>query len=421
MKQISTETRRELGQTHGKIAGAAIGKNIDIFEKKLEELNTDFDTLYANLDGEWFSKLKNGELLGIAETTGISLRKLVTLNAYRDAVFPQRCTAAIAIGDSTATDGPLFFKHSDAGLNELFEGDSYYKNQEINVIQIEDHPDTYHSVVIAGAGVTGMKMGVNEHGLAIGSTFSRTTTYTADDQKSDNIEVSQGGQRSKYMRDALLACATVHEAASYLHSRLITDPMDTPGNILIADPTKALVLEGDYEHTATRSCNDGIITRANTFEILDQLAIPRSEYVSTYCRHERINNILMDSYGDIDLQTLQQISVDHESEPGGNSICVHPDNSGVSNVDHTDDENSATCSAVIWHLDPDNPGDSQLYIALGTPCSAWRNPKNQSWVRLSPTDDVDDIPDRFLNGEAWIENYQPEEPINSSESIPPLK
>jgi hypothetical protein len=415
-------SRAEIGRQHGRVAAEAIVHNIEQFEAAIAHRSIKIESLDKATCRSDFTEETSAELRGIASATGLSVERVYRYNRYRNLVFGQECTAAIAIGDATATNGPLFFKHSDAGINKAFEGDAYHNHQEINVVRIEDQPGSNASLLIAGAGVTGMKMGVNEHGLAIGSTFSRTTTYTAADQRDDDITVSQGSRRSEYMRDALFACETATEAAAFLYRWLADDPMDTPGNILIADPSEAIVLEGEYDHIATEFIQDGIIARGNTFELLDQLSIPRKEYESTYYRHDRILEILSESEGGIDVETMQHVSVDHANGPGGNSICVHPAEPDTpSEVDHTDEENSATCSSVIWHLDPQNPADSRLYIALGTPCTAWRTNNGEGWVCLSPTDGINDIPEEFLTGEAWLEHYQPDQPVSEATAMPPLE
>ncbi|UTF54774.1 C45 family autoproteolytic acyltransferase/hydolase [Natronosalvus rutilus] len=422
--RANAERLEAAGRRRGERAKNAISQNIERFTTALERQSHDPHSLYERVRDrdELLSAESRATIRGISTATGISVDKLLAYNLYRERVFGRGCTAAIATGDAIGPDGTLFFKHSDAGISDAFEGPAYHQNQEINVVRVEDEPDSNASILIAGAGVTGMKMGVNEHGLAIGSTFSRTTTYTADDQSEDDIEVSQGSRRSEYMREALLECDSAREATAYLASRLVTEPMDTPGNILIADPTEAIVLEGEYDHIASEATRNGLLARGNTFELLDELAVSREEYASTHARYDRIVERLHEEYGSIDIDTLQRVSVDHENGPGGRSICVHPDETDTTTgVDHTDDDNSATCSSVLWHLDPSEPAESRLYIALGTPCTAWRTEAREGWICLSPTDGIDDVPESFLNGEAWLEHYRPDGPIDADVALTSLE
>ena len=417
-------TRFRDGVRHGRLATGAITGNIDQFWAAVERSPFDRETVQqrASETVHLLPPSSTAYLTGLSSGNAVPLTDLIAYNRFRETLKPEACTVGVATGTATASGNTLVFKHSDAGLNEEFDGEGYHQNQEVNIVRYEEGTgsDENACLTVTGAGVTGVKMGVNEKGVAIGSTFARTVTYTADDQHDDSIEVSQGGSRSELMRRALLRADTVEEGVVHIMGELAVSPMDTPGTIFVADGNRAAIVEGEFTNVGVEWV-DGVGARGNTFEQLDHLAVPGHEYPSTYHRHERITEILEREAGEITVDTMLDISVDHENGPSRGSICVHPDSDGeVSNVDHTADEQSATCSAAIFDLNGDNPARSTVYIALGTPCHAWRTANGKGWFAVELTDLEAGLPESFVSGDVWLEHYKPNDPVES-ESTPTVR
>jgi hypothetical protein len=107
---------------------------------------------------------------------------------------------------------------------------------------------------------------------------------------------------------------------------------------------------------------------------------------------------------------MRDLSIDTENGPGLNSICRYQEN------DYTDE---TSLSAAIFAIDGDDPENSDVYMALGKPCHAWRTEEGDGWLHVTAAATEDDVPDRFLTGEAWLENYT-EEPYAGEEAPAPL-
>jgi hypothetical protein len=238
-----------------------------------------------------------------------------------------------------------------------------------------------------------VKMGLNDEGVAIGSNISRTVTF--DEEGTDSKDWA-AASRGEYMRQGLLHGDTAVEVAQHITPRLFSDPMSSPGNIDIADHERAVVLEGEFTHLASEWVDDDVLGRANKFQVLDDLARPEDEIPSSYRRHERVREVLEAEAGEVTVDDLRDLSVDHTNGPGLESICRHQEDG------YTDE---TSLSAAVFDIDGDDPEDSDIYIALGKPCHAWRTDEGDGWLHLQASATEDDVPDRFLTGDAWLEHY----------------
>jgi len=191
---------------------------------------------------------------------------------------------------------------------------------------------------------------------------------------------------------------------------LLSDPMSSPGSIDIADAKRTIILEGEFTNMAAEWIENGVIGRANKFEILSHLARSRSEIPSSYCRYERVMEVLEANKGNVTVETMRDLSIDIKNGPGLNSICRYQEN------DYNDE---TTLSAAIFQLREENPGKSEVYIALGKTSYSWRSEEGEGWIKISADAKEEDIPESFLTGDAWLKYYT-EEPYQGDQDPTPL-
>jgi hypothetical protein len=399
----------ELGRSRGKRLQDAIAQNVAGFWTAVEDRGIDRETVHAEAktQAERLAPETRAEIEGKAETSGVSERDLLAFSLFEETLVPDGCTTAIAAGDAAASGDTVFFKQSDKKGADEFEGEDYHQHQQINVVRIEDPEDKNKVIGVTAAGSQAVKMGINEQGVAIGSNISRTVTF--DEEGKDSKDWA-AASRGEYMRQGLLHGDTANEVAEQITPMLFADPMSSPGNIDIADHERAIILEGEFTHLASEWVEDDVVGRANKFQVLDDLARSREEIPSSYARYERVMEVLEANEGDVTVDTMRDLSVDHENGPGLESVCRHQEH------DYTDE---TSLSGAVFDIDGENPGDSDVYIALGKPCHAWRSDEGEGWIHITADATEADVPDAFLSGDAWLEYYT-EEPYAGTAEVTPL-
>ncbi len=397
------------GQRKGQQLQSAIEHNLDGFWSAVSERGIERETVRSEATAKQnhFSETTRSYIRGMADAIDVPYRELLAFNLFEETLVTDGCTTAIAAGEATADGETIFFKQSDKKGADEFEGENYHQHQQINVVSIEDPSDKNKVIGVTAAGSVAVKMGMNDQGVAIGSNISRTVTF--DEEGKDSKDWA-AASRGEYMRQGLLHGDTAEEVAQHITPMLFSDPMSSPGNIDIADAEKAIILEGEFTHLASEWVEDDVIGRGNKFEVLDDLARSREEIPSSYNRYERVMEVLGDNAGDVTVETMRELSVDHTNGPGLNSICRYQEN------DYTDE---TSLSGAIFDLRGENPEDSEIYIALGKPSYAWRTEEGDGWINIAASATEEDVPDRFLNGDAWLDNYT-EEHYEGDEALPPL-
>jgi hypothetical protein len=406
---MDTDYYYEFGRQRGERLRDALQHNIGGFWTAVGDYGINRETVYAETKrlADRLSPDTRAEICGKAETSDVPECDLLAFSLFEGTLLPDGCTTAIAAGNAAASGDTVFFKQSDKKGADEFEGENYHQYQQINVIRIEN-PDGQNKVLgVCAAGSQAVKMGINDKGVAIGSNISRTVTF--DEEETDSKDWA-AASRGEYMRQGLLHGDTANEVAEHITPLLFEDPMSSPGNIDIADHERAIVIEGEFTHLASEWVNDDIIGRANKFEVLDDLARSEEEIPSSYRRYERVMETLREYTGDVTVDHLRDLSVDHTNGPGLESICRHEGNG------YTDE---TSLSAAIFDIDGGDPRNTDIYIALGKPCHAWRTDEDDGWIHLKANVTEDDVPDRFLTGETWLEHYT-EDPYDGEQEVATL-
>ncbi len=331
------------------------------------------------------------EIAGIAEGARVAYPDLLAYNLFNAEVSPDECTVMWAMGDATAGGRTLFLKNSDKIGAEDMVGEGFHQHKEINVI-LAVRPQGKPAVVgVASAGSTGVKMGVNDHGVATGTNIARTTELrtrkikTSEERALDRVQLSRDG----------LEFDTAMRAGLSVVEKLSRTPMATPGNLEFVDPTLAYIIEGSYDRLAVQLLTAGVGARTNRFVVLDALNDP--EDISSYARYVRSHQLLGTRRKSLTAEDFVAFSQDHTNGPGPNSICRH----GV----HFSEETSQ--SAQVVEIDAADPTRTMVWIALGKPCWAWRHGDGN--FRLTMRFRPEDIPEGFRSGEVWM-RYWTEQP-----------
>ncbi|HHX77920.1 MAG TPA: hypothetical protein GX697_06210, partial [Firmicutes bacterium] len=199
------------------------------------------------------------EISGIAAGANLSYEELLAFNLYHGLVLPEECTVMMAVGSASASGSTVFAKNSDKIGDESLVGDRFYRNKEINVILFSEAKDGGRIVGVSAAGSTGLKMGLNDKGIAAGTNISRTVELA---QRKVNITQLRAVDRAQLIRDGL-EYNTALDAVSYVAKKVAENPMATPGNVEFAEARVAYIMEGSYDRVALKRVEDDVDSRSN--------------------------------------------------------------------------------------------------------------------------------------------------------------
>ncbi len=374
----------DIGSKHGSLLKSAIEHNVENFWTACKAVRVEKQTLIqeAKMLAQDYTDVLVKEIRAIAKATNLDFGELLAFNLCHGRIFPDECSVMFAMGDASASGKALFSKNSDKIGGQSMEGPNFYKHKEINVALVVRDDDGRVIVGVSSAGSTGLKMGVNNLGMATGTNIARTvelgekTIDTTQMRALDRVQLAREGLQ---MENAL-------DAGNDIASRVAANPTATPGNIEFVDSTNGVIIEGSYDRVAVQIVKSGIASRANSFVVLKDLNDPSD--VSSHCRYVRSQQFLKEHSGQLTPDLMKQLTQDHENGPGPNSLCRHGQ--------HYEEETSQ--SSMVVELDGENPKKTSFWIALGKPCHAWRDPDGFIQGTL---DQLDQIPEGFFNGEVW--------------------
>ncbi len=131
-------------------------------------------------------------------------------------------------------------------------------------------------------------------------------------------------------------------------------------NFLIADKTEIYSIEATPNDVGIRYSNDYLVHSnhylSDKFKEKQDIAKVAKEYsASTIIRNNRINSMLKEKYGSINLDNCKEFMCDHLNYP--ESICRHPD------PKKNKDERIITCSSFIIL-----PSSQEMWITNGPAC-----------------------------------------------------
>ncbi len=389
-----------IGRGHGEQLAEAVGVNVTQFLHVMAAQGWDAPALRrrALACERRFSDDRLGEIAGISEGAKRDYPDVLAYNLFYGHAYPEDCTVMWAMPDATASKKLIFMKNSDKIGGEKLVGDGFHKNKEINVVLGLRPAGKPATLGVAAAGSTGLKMGVNDRGVATGTNISRTTELrtrkvsTTQERAIDRVQLSRDGLE----KDTALG------AGNLVVAKLSDSPMATPGNLEFIDSKLAYVIEGSYDRLAVQFYHTGTGVRTNRFIVLQALNDP--DDVSSYCRLVRCSELLKAKEGRLVPADFIEFSADHANGPGLNSICRHSPN--------FKDETSQ--SAQVAEIDAADPAKTRVWLALGKPCWAWREPGGSMAIDMQFK--VDDIPEGFRSGDVW-KKYWTEEPNTARDKV----
>jgi hypothetical protein len=389
-----------IGRGHGGQLAEAVGANVARFLRVMNAQGWDGATLRrrALAHERRFSDDRLDEIAGISEGARRDYPDVLAYNLFYGHAYPEECTVMWAMPDASASKKLIFMKNSDKIGGDKLVGEGFYKNKEINVVLGLRPTGKPATLGVAAAGSTGLKMGVNDRGVAAGTNISRTAELrtrkvsTTQERAIDRVQLSRDGLEKDNALDA----------GNLIVAKLSDSPMATPGNLEFIDSTLAYVIEGSYDRLAVQFYHSGTGVRTNRFIVLEALNDP--DDLSSYCRLVRCTELLKAKEGRLAPADFIAFSADHANGPGLNSICRHSP--------HFKDETSQ--SAQVAEIDAADPTRTRVWLALGKPCWAWREPGGS--IEVDMRFGVDDIPEEFRSGEVW-KRYWTEEPNMARDAI----
>ena len=327
------------------------------------------------------------QIAGLADGSGIPYRDLLAFNLYGASTSPDGCTVMVALPDATRDGRTLILKNSDQVGRERRVGPNFDQTKEIYVIQVVRAPNGVNIVGLSAAGSTGIKVGVNDKGVAAGSNIARTVELAS---RGIDITKVRASDRTQLLREGLEE-DTALAASQRIASKVAASPTSTPGNMEFADARECWFLETSYAHVASEVIRDGVASRANRFQILENLN--SKEDVSSLCRYARTQHLLRERAPGLTFEDFMRFSADHENGPGPNSICRHG----------RDIHDETSLGAAVIEINPERPAASRIAIALGKPCHAWRS--REGWVELTADVTGDAVASPFVHGTTWKRFY----------------
>lgn len=230
------------GYLHGSTARANVRHNVDMLFDCIRSGGYETEAILWMAREFGMRRLNawHEELEGVADGAQIHYERVLAYNLYRDLVNPDECTVSMAIGKASATGETVMAKNSDKVGGPSLVGPNFYKNKEVNVLLHFERPDGLKIIGVCAAGSTGLKMGMNNRGVAAGCNIARTQEL---DEKNMDLTKIRALDRAYLLRIGLEQ-SNVLDATRAVVSELMASPMATPGNIEFADSKEAYIIEG---------------------------------------------------------------------------------------------------------------------------------------------------------------------------------
>lgn len=287
----------EIGKQYGEQAEEAIEQNISLFKKAANRSHAEITKAVNKY--ERFLREENPDLLdqigAMAENAGVRYNDILALNALGEEVLGEGCTTVLATGAATKSGKAYYHKNRDATIG----------SKQV-VVQVEPEGGQKY-IGITSAGYTGIAMGINENGVSVGNNVLSTW------------DIGSGYGNLDVIRMTLEEATDARDAVDFIQEV----PRYSGSNYGIADHEEAAFVEATHSATAVKWIEDEAMAHTNHFILdgmkkyeslnLNNLEKNRwSWYVSTKERLLRATELLGQSFGKIDAQTLIKVSEDQD-------------------------------------------------------------------------------------------------------------
>lgn len=306
---ILSGTPFERGRTYGEIFRSRIEISISNYRQMFNDFNSvDWENA-GRRAMEFLPFIKNyspkmvEEMEGIAEGASLDFRDILILNSRSEIVLDSQvdgCTS-FAAAPSFTLDGKTYLCQNWDWIRR--------QHDSLVVLQIEQHPEP-SILMIAEAGIISGK-GINGAGLGVG--FNALTTGSGKPGVPVHM-ILRGILDSPRLADAVQAVSDAARASS--------------GNFIVASAEGELIdIEASPEDFWVFYGEEGWITHTNHFlaNFVPGLSRDKGKVIlpDTFQRLGRINSLMTDEEGNIDLETCKVLLSDHRNHP--DSICRHED------------------------------------------------------------------------------------------------
>jgi isopenicillin-N N-acyltransferase-like protein len=277
------------------------------------------------------------EILGISKGSNVKEEEIVMLIACLELLYSEYrgCTSFAVTGEATLNGETYIGQTSDDYVNLWFDGDA-------SVLLNLCHESGLRSIIYTYAGIPAM-MGTNSNGIALATNGLIS-------------EESRLGVPSYILSKEILRQKTIKEAIEVIKK---AERAESQNYLLASDKGEIYNIEAtpsklDVTNVRTQ------IAHTNHF-ISEKLAI-KKDYMaeslsSTNSRYNRINELLQQKYGTIDINSLKEFTKDHSNYP--DSICNHI------NFDYSLEKRLRTLDAMIFV-----PAKGEAWISHGNPCQS---------------------------------------------------
>lgn len=338
-------THREIGRQYGESCKALIYKHLTSVKKKLKvgtKVSLDFvkeKALSYQAYVQEYAPFLDEEIQGMAEGAGISLGEAYLLQVRAEmnnhVKALNECTTFAVSAEVTKDGIPL------AGQN--VDLPSFYG--EIGVV-LEIIPESGSKILMFTPAGQISHIGINTEGMAV---FANAIT-------SDGW--GEGLPRYMFSRLAL-TCRTVDEAVEKLSNL----KRSSARNIIMMDKNGGMA---DYENTPMKDAvikpENGILAHTNHYvadSLLSEERSTGSSLKNSQIRLERMNSLLHENRGEIDVEKIKEFFRDRENYP--NCICRILGDEEMQDPTKQDTDN-ITCASAIGV-----PNEGKLWIAIGPP------------------------------------------------------
>jgi isopenicillin-N N-acyltransferase-like protein len=334
------------GRQLGRAAADLIRENVDRAAELCQLIGGGFDmaayTAMTRRNERWVASVYPElleEIHGISESSGIPYEELLHLNLNTDVAYAKAyaavfdCTQVVACPPATA-DGKTYI----AKTRDLTKGPVH------QLLVHREFDDGSFSNEIQTAGQLTLPVGVNNHGVAVGTSGQWSERVVVDLARGDSA------WHIPNLQPVLRYAKSASEALDIVKQQ----PRVAGMNMTLADSTSAYALEITDSEVHVFEPEGGLLVRTNHYlsPALQPLAPTPEENHGTFDRYARALEMAQRRHGEIAVADLVRIMSDHAAPPK-ESICRHGDGLGV----------GQTYAAMVIC-----PQDRGMWAMFGNPC-----------------------------------------------------
>jgi isopenicillin-N N-acyltransferase-like protein len=280
-----------------------------------------------------YSELVADELQGTADGAGVKLDEVMMITAFNEVFYPKlakSCTS-FAVRDGATSDGLTYVgQNNDEGVDPWLNGDC----TTLTKFAQSDAPD---ALIYTYVGAPAL-MGINSSGLSI---CVNALAYSAPRLGVPLLAVVREVLNQKSLEGALEQVERAKRSYAI--------------NFVVGNPEGIMDLETYPDRVFVRRSEE-MVWHTNHCIYAQGLRYENDDYrANSVARCERIDALLSEHKGKLDLKTLQGFLSDHKNRP--NSICWHVDESKPR------PQRTKTLDSMVYI-----PEKREAWIASGNPC-----------------------------------------------------